>query len=86
MATLPLEPSATESFRPVNYDKSWGPVGPNDRLYWQAGLLCKTLDNLVGSTPKCNPSVHAACCHTPSFEVGFYNEDDPSTLSTSLAQ
>ena len=28
----------------VNYNGSWGPVGPNDRLYWLAGLLCECLD------------------------------------------
>ena len=34
---------------PINYDKSWGPVGPNDRLYWLAGLLCDALDDVDGA-------------------------------------
>jgi len=28
----------------VNYNGSWGNEGPNDRLYWLAGLLCDGLD------------------------------------------
>jgi hypothetical protein len=28
----------------VNYNQSWGPSGPNDRLYWLVGLLCDCLD------------------------------------------
>jgi hypothetical protein len=31
----------------VNYNGSWGPEGPNDRLYWLAGLLCDCLDAQV---------------------------------------
>jgi hypothetical protein len=27
----------------VNYNGSWGPLGPNDRLYWLLGLLCEAL-------------------------------------------
>ena len=33
----------------VNYNGSWGPSGPNDRLYWLAGLLCDTLDGVDSS-------------------------------------
>jgi hypothetical protein len=33
----------------VNYKGSWGPIGPNDRLYWLAGLLCNCLDSVDGS-------------------------------------
>jgi len=33
----------------VNYNGSWGPTGPNDRLYWLAGLLCDTLDGVNSS-------------------------------------
>jgi hypothetical protein len=29
----------------VDYTKSWGPHGPNRRLYWLAGLLCDCLDD-----------------------------------------
>jgi hypothetical protein len=37
---------------PVNYKASWGPVGPNDRLYWLAGLLCDCLDETDGNMLK----------------------------------
>lgn len=33
----------------INYDKSWGPQGPNDRLYWLLGLLCEALDKTDSS-------------------------------------
>jgi hypothetical protein len=33
----------------VNYDGSWGTEGPNDRLYWLAGLLCECLAPADGS-------------------------------------
>jgi hypothetical protein len=33
----------------VNYDNSWGPTGPNDRLYWLLGLLCEALQNVDSS-------------------------------------
>jgi hypothetical protein len=39
-------PTATYN---VNYNGSWGPVGPNDRLYWLAGLLCECLDEKDGA-------------------------------------
>jgi hypothetical protein len=28
----------------TDYKNSWGPIGPNDRLYWLAGLLCECLN------------------------------------------
>ena len=33
----------------VDYKGSWGLTGPNDRLYWLAGLLCETLDAVDSS-------------------------------------
>ena len=36
------------SFYSVNYNGSWGTQGPNDRLYWLAGLLCECLDDKDG--------------------------------------
>jgi hypothetical protein len=36
----------------VRYEGSWGPFGPNDRLYWLAGVLCHCLDPLDPSDPE----------------------------------
>lgn len=33
----------------VNYNGSWGPLGPNDRLYWLLGLLCEALADVDSS-------------------------------------
>jgi hypothetical protein len=33
----------------LNYTGSWGPTGPNDRVYWLAGLLCDTLGGVDSS-------------------------------------
>ena len=43
---LPIPTNPT--YYHVNYNGSWGPVGPNDRLYWLAGLLCDALDPTDG--------------------------------------
>ena len=43
---MPVPANPTEYAVP--YAGSWGPMGPNDRLYWLAGLLCDVLDETDG--------------------------------------
>jgi hypothetical protein len=49
----PANPGGTvqlpSGFTTVDYHGSWGTRGPNDRLYWLAGLLCDCLDEKVGA-------------------------------------
>ncbi len=44
----PANPAGTvqlpSQYYSVSYNGSWGTEGPNDRLYWLAGLLCDCLD------------------------------------------
>ena len=62
--TVQLPIPTNPTFYPVNYDGSWGPMGPNDRLYWLAGLLCECLDEQDGAglTPDQRWGRHSAAC------------------------
>ncbi len=47
-STMVLPIPTNPTYYNVNYNGSWGPTGPNDRLYWLAGLLCDCLDPTDG--------------------------------------
>ncbi len=47
--TVQMPVPSNPTYYHVNYNGSWGPVGPNDRLYWLAGLLCECLDSTDGA-------------------------------------